>query len=78
MAGFVVESLRFEENAVAFFEPEGVEFGLFPGEIVDFGVKIEGEEAEIVAGEVVFVAGVAEANDEFHGVIITDLGRIGG
>jgi len=63
----VVKSLGFDEDFVAGFQPEGVELGLLPGfEVVNFGIKIEGEEAEVVAGEVVFWARVAEADDEFH------------
>lgn len=38
---------------------------------LDFEIKIEGEEAEIVAGEVIFISGVTEADDEFHEPIIT-------
>lgn len=70
-AGVVVKSLGFDEDFVAGFQPEGVELGLLPGfEAVDFGIKIEGEEAEAVAGEVVFWAGIAEADDELHENII--------
>lgn len=70
LAGFIVEGLGFDEEAVAVFEPEGVELWFLPIKMMDFSVKVKSEKAEIVAGKVVFVAGVAEANDEFHGVII--------
>lgn len=70
LAGFVVESLGFDEEAVAVFEPKGIEFRFLPIKMMDFGVKVKSEKTEIMAGEVVFVAGVAEADDEFHGVII--------
>lgn len=69
-AGIVIESLGFDKDLIAVFEPEGVEFGLLPGEIFDFGIKIKRQEAEVMAGEVVFWAGVAEADDEFHRYII--------
>ncbi len=69
-AGIVIEGLGFDEDLVAVFEPEGVVFGFLPGEIVDFGIKIKSEKAKIVAGEVVFWAGVAKADDEFHEDII--------
>lgn len=62
--------MGFDKNPVAVFEPEGVEFGFLPGEIFDFGIKIKCQEAEVVASEVVFWAGVAEADDEFHRYII--------
>lgn len=61
-----------DKDAVAVFEPEGAEFGLLPGEMLDFGIKIEGEKAVIMAGKIVFWTGVAEADDEFHEIIITD------
>lgn len=48
-----------------------------PGEIFDFGIKIECQEAEVVAGEVVFRAGIAEANDKFHESIITFSAQFG-
>lgn len=38
--GFVVKSLGFEEDFIAGFEPEGAHFGLFPGQIMSFGIKI--------------------------------------
>lgn len=52
--GIVVESLRFDEDGIAGFAPESVEFGLLPVELVNFGIKIERQEAEVMAGEVVF------------------------
>lgn len=70
LAGFVVESLGFDEKAVAVFEPEGIEFWFLPIKMIDFRVKVKSKKTEIVASKVVFVAGVAEADDEFHGVII--------
>lgn len=70
-AGIVVESLGLDEDFVAGFEPEGVKLGFLPVEMVDFGIKIKGEEAEIVAREIVFGAGITEADDEFHEDIIT-------
>lgn len=77
LTGLVVEGLGFDEEAVAVFEPEGIEFWFLPIKMMDFCVKVKSEKTEIVAGKVVFVAGVAEADDEFHGVIITDLERFG-
>lgn len=65
-AGIVVEVLRFNKDIIFVFEPQGVKLGFLPSEIVDFSVKIEGEEAEIVASEVVFVSGVPEADNEIH------------
>ena len=35
------------------------------------GIKIESKEAEVMASEVVFVAGVAEADNELHRGIIS-------
>lgn len=70
LAGFVVEGLGFNEEAVAVFEPEGIEFWFLPIKMMDFSVKVKSEKAEIVAGKVVFVARVAEADNEFHGAII--------
>ena len=69
-AGIVVESLRFEEDGVAGFVPESVIFRFFPVEMVDFGIKIEQKEAEVMTGEVVFWAGVAEADDKIHKTIV--------
>lgn len=69
-AGFVVESLRFYEDCVVETSPEGVEFWLFPGKMMNFSIKIGGEETKIMASEVVFGAGVAEKSDKFHGLII--------
>lgn len=39
---------------------------------MNFGIKIKGEKAEIMASKVVFVPWIAKANDEFHRDIITD------
>lgn len=68
--GIIVESLGFDENSVAGFVPEGVIFGLLPFEVLGFGIKIEQKEAEIMASEVVFWAGIAEADDEIHKLIV--------
>lgn len=72
-AGIIVKSLRFDEDLIAVFEPEGVELRFLPGEILDFGIKIKRQEAEVVASEVVFWARIAEADDEFHRYIIAQL-----
>lgn len=68
--GIVIKSLRFEEDCIASFVPEGIIFGLFPVKMVDFRIKIQEEKAEIMAGEIVFWAGVTEANDEVHDIMI--------
>ncbi len=70
-ARIVVKSLGFDKNPVAIFEPEGVKLGLLPGEMLHRGVKIQRQKTVIMAGEVVFVPWVAEADDEFHKDIIT-------
>lgn len=70
LTGFVVEGLGFDEDGASLFQPDGAEFGLLPVKLMDFGVKIQRQEAEVVAGEVVLVAWVAEADDETHGYII--------
>lgn len=62
-AGVVVEIAGFEENAVAIFEPDAVHFGVFPGEIVDFGIKIQGETAEIMARPVINISRVSESDN---------------
>ena len=69
---FVVETGGFDEEGVAYFGDLSVEFFVgLPGEAQGFGVEVEGEEAEVVAGEVVLRAGVAEGEDEvFHGDIV--------
>lgn len=76
-AGIVVESLGFDEDFVAVFKPEGMEFGFLPGEIFDFGIKIKCQKTEVVASEVVFWARVTEPDDEFHESIITFFARFG-
>ena len=63
LAGFVVEGLRFDENGASLLQPDGAEFGFLPAKLMDFGVKIQRQEAEVVAGEVVFGTRVAETND---------------
>lgn len=65
-AGIIVVILGFDEDTVAVLEPEGTHFGLLPVDFLDFGVKIQRQKAEIVAGEVVFAFGIAEADDELH------------
>ena len=70
LTGFVVEGLGFDENGASLLQPDGVEFGFLPAELMDFGVKIQRQKAEIVASEVVLVAWVTEADDETHGYII--------
>lgn len=70
LAGIIIKSLRFEEDLVAVFEPESVHFGLLPVEMVDFGIKIKRQKPEIMASEIIFWAGITEADDEFHEDII--------
>ena len=70
LAGFVVEGLRFDEDGASLLQPDGAEFGLLPVKLMDFGVKIQRQEAEVVAGEVVLSAGITEADDETHIYII--------
>ena len=71
-ADVVVKSLGLDEDGVALFAPDGVEFFVrLPFEVVDFEVKIEGEETEVVAGEVILATGVAKGDDEIHVYIIT-------
>ncbi len=77
-ADVVVESLGFDEEGGSLFAPDGVEFCVgFPSEMVDFEVEIERKEAEVMAGEVVFLAWVTEGDDEIHERIIAELGREG-
>ena len=66
LAGFVVESLGLDEDGISLLQPDGAEFGFLPAELMDFGVKIQRQEAEVMAGEVVLSAGIAETNDEAH------------
>lgn len=42
LAGIVIKSLGFNKNRVSLFEPDSVEFGVLPSEIVDLGIKVEG------------------------------------
>lgn len=73
-ADVVVESLGFGEDGAIGFDSFGEEFGCgLKGEIVGFGVKIEGQKAEIVAGEVVLPARITKADDEFHRGIISPM-----
>lgn len=74
-AGFVIESLGLDEDVIAVFEPNGVEFGLLPGLMLDGSIEIQRQKTVVVAGEVVFVAWVAETDDEFHGFIIAYVGK---
>ena len=66
LAGFVVEGLGLDEDGASLLQPDGAEFGFLPAKLMDFGVKIQRQEAEVVAGEVVLSAGIAETNDEAH------------
>ncbi len=45
--------------------------------MVDFSIKIKGEETKIVAGEIIFRARIAETNNELHENIIVGRGRFG-
>ena len=72
LAGFVVEGLRFDENGASLLQPDGAEFGLLPVKLMDFGVKIQRQEAEVMAGEVVLSAGITEADDETHRLFYSD------
>ena len=54
LAGFVVEGLRFDENGASLLQPDGAEFGPLPVKLMDFGVKIQRQEAEVMAGGVGF------------------------
>ena len=76
LARFVVEGLRFDENGASLLQPDGAEFGFLPAELMDFGVKIQRQEAEVVAGEVILSAGITEADDETHSYIIKRTLRI--
>lgn len=62
--------MRFNKDGIVGFVPEGVVFGLFPIKMMDFGIKIEQKEAEVVASEIIFWAGVAEADDEIHKIMV--------
>lgn len=68
--GIIIKSLRFDEKNVAKFEPNSIKFGFLPIKLMDFSVKVEQKEAKIMTREIVFWAGIAEANDELHGFII--------
>ena len=64
LANVVVESLGFDVDGVAGFFPDGTKFFMgFPFATGDFEVKIEGEKAEVVTGEIVLCSGVAEGDD---------------
>ena len=67
-ARIVVELLGFDKDTVAICEGESAMFGVgLPGEISNFGVKIEGQKAEVVTGKIVLVTGVAETDNKvFH------------
>lgn len=65
--GFVVEILGLDEKIIAGFGPESAKFGFFlPAEIMNFGVQIEGQKANVVTGEIIFCARVAETDEKFH------------
>jgi len=71
-ADAVVEGLGFDKDNIICSGGVGEEFGFgFEGEIVDFGIKIESEKAEIVAGKVIFPAWIAKTDDEFHKHIVS-------
>lgn len=46
-------------------------FGVFPFEMMNFGIKIQRQEAEIVARKVIATAGVAESCNDFHKMILS-------
>lgn len=64
--GFVVEILGLDEKIIAGFSPESAKFGFLPAEIMNFGVQIEGQKANVVTGEIIFCARVAETDEKFH------------
>jgi len=72
-AGEIVVRAGFnEESVVVLGYARGEFFAGSEGERMGASKKIESEEAEIVAGEVVLLAGVAEGENEvFHGVIVS-------
>ena len=65
-ARFIIESLRFDKNTIIIFEPDSVVFGLFPSELMGFGIEIKRQEAKVMASKIVFIAWVTKTNDEFH------------
>ena len=69
-AGVIIKNLGFEKNGIVGFVPEGVIFRLFPVKMMDFRIKIQEEKAEVVAGEVVFWAGITESDDKIHKIIV--------
>ena len=64
----VIESLRLDKDAIAILCPDGGVFLMrLPIKIVNFSIKIQSKEAEVMSGEVVLGAGVAETDNElFH------------
>ena len=66
LAGVVIEGLGLDEDGASLLQPDGAEFGFLPVKLMDFGVKIQRQEAEVMAGEVVLSARIAETNDEAH------------
>ncbi len=59
LARIIIEILWLDEDFLAVFAPNCPKFRLFPGELMSFGIKIQRQKPKIVAGKVVFVAGVA-------------------
>lgn len=64
--GFVVEILGLDEKIIAGFGPESAKFGFLPAGFMNFGVQIEGQKANVVTGEIIFCARVAETDEKFH------------
>lgn len=70
LTGIIIEVLRFKENVIRLFEPEGVKLGLLPVEMLELGIKIEQEKAKIVTSEVIFRTRITKPYNEFHENII--------
>ena len=70
-ADVVIKGLRFDNDSIALLFPDSVELLVWlPFEVVNLEIKIERQKTEIVTSEVVFGAGVAKGDDEFHERII--------
>lgn len=70
LTNFIIEGLGFDIEAIdgRVVVDLGVEFGVvFESELIKLGVKIEGEEAKVVACEIVILARVAKTDDNLHG-----------
>ena len=64
LADIVVESLRFDEDDVAFFVIESVELRFFgKGPAFDLGIEVERQKTEVVTGKIILITRVAEADD---------------